>query len=139
MPGHTLDLLAEWQTEAPVGVPFVLLTAERFERVKDKWQRLRQARQPWKAKYVINNVLRDFKVRVKKAEINPVGKFCVHTLRKCAGQNWADHLPMNVVKELMGHSNITTTAEFYSTVDRVHEKAAATAIQELLTEKLTHR
>ena len=120
------------------GVPFVLLTAERFDRVKDKWQRLRQARQPWKSKYVINNVLRDFKERVKKAEIKPVGKFCIHTLRKCAGQNWADHLPMVVVKEFLGHSSIETTAEFYSKVDPHHEKAAATAIQELLTEKVTY-
>ena len=61
-----------------------------------------------------------------------VGKFTVHTLRKCAGQNWADYLPMNVVKELMGHSNIATTAEFYNQVDRDHELKAARVIQSLL-------
>ncbi|KKL22927.1 hypothetical protein LCGC14_2430500, partial [marine sediment metagenome] len=135
LPKHTLDLLAQWQGEAPEALPFVLLTAERFERVKAKWRRLRQAGQPWKSKYVVNNVLRDFKDRVKRAGIKPVGKFCVHTMRKCAGQNWADYLPMNVVKELMGHSNISTTAEFYSTVDEDHERKAAMAIQKLLDRK----
>ena len=135
LPTQTVDMLTAWQTEAPEGVPFVLLTAERFERVKDKWNKLRQARQPWKSKYIVNNVLRDFKDRVKRAGIMPVGKFCVHTLRKCAGQNWADYLPMNVVKELMGHSNISTTAEFYSTVDEDHERKAAMVVQNLLEEK----
>jgi len=52
--------------------------------------------------------------------------------RKCCGQNWADYLPMNVVKELMGHSNIATTQEFYTTVDRDHEKKAAEVVQRLL-------
>ena len=72
---------------------------------------------------------------MKRAGIMPVGKFCVHTLRKCAGQNWADYLPMNVVNELMGHSNISTTAEFYSTVDEDHERKAAKVVQNLLEEK----
>ena len=47
-------------------------------------------------------------------------------------RNWADYLPMNVVKELMGHSNISTTAEFYNQVDRDHELKAARVIQRLL-------
>ena len=132
LPSDTVALLAQWQTEAPEGVPFVLLTEERFERVKVKWQRIRKARLPWKNRHVVNNVLRNFKSHVRRAGIRPVGKFSIHTLRKCCGQNWADYLPMNVVKELMGHSNISTTAEFYSTVDRDHEKKAARVVQELL-------
>ncbi|UCF07093.1 MAG: site-specific integrase [bacterium] len=68
----------------------------------------------------------------KRAGIKPVGKFTIHTLRKCCGQNWADHLPMNVVKELMGHSNISTTAEFYNQVDAEHEEKAARVIQKLI-------
>ena len=35
-------------------------------------------------------------------------------------------------KELMGHSNISTTAEFYNQVDRDHEMKAARVIQNLL-------
>ena len=132
LPSHTIDLLTQWQTEAPEGVPFVLLTAERYERVKAKWLMIRKRGLPWRNRYLVNNVLRNFKSHVKRAGIKPVGKFTVHTLRKCAGQNWADHLPMNVVKELMGHSNISTTAEFYNQVDRDHEKKAAQVVQALL-------
>ncbi|MHC4558589.1 MAG: hypothetical protein ACYTFW_24550 [Planctomycetota bacterium] len=39
---------------------------------------------------------------------------------------------MNMVKELMGHSNISTTQKFYTTVDRDHEKKAAQVVQQLL-------
>ena len=87
---------------------------------------------PWKNRYVINNVLRNFKGHVKRAGLKPIGKFTVHTLRKCTGQNWADYLSMNVVKALMDHSNISTTAEFYNIVDRDHEKKAAKVVQQLL-------
>lgn len=132
LPTHTIDLLTQWQTEAPEGVPFVLLTKERYERVKEKWQAVRKKGLPWKNRYLVNNILRNSKSHIKRAGIKPVGKLTVHTLRKCCGQNWADHLPMNVVKELMGHSNISTTQEFYTTVDRDHEKKAAQVVQELL-------
>ena len=56
----------------------------------------------------------------------------IHTIRKSCTQNWADHLPMNVVKELMGHSSIKTTEEFYSTVDATHQKLASDSIQRLI-------
>lgn len=70
---------------------------------------------------MINNVLRNFKTQYKRAGIKPVGVLTVHTLRKCAGQNWADKLPMNVVKELMGHSDIATTQKYYNQVDEDRE------------------
>lgn len=132
LPAHTIDLLTEWQTEAPEGVPFVLLTKERCGRVETKWQSLQKKGLAWRNRYLVNNILRNFKGCVKRAGIKPVGKFTVHTLRKCAGQNWADYLPMNVVKELMGHSDISTTQEFYTTVDRDHELKAAQVVQSLL-------
>jgi len=132
LPPHTIDLLTKLHAEATEKVPFVLLTKERYERVKKKWQQICEQGKPWKNRYLVNNVLRKFKAYCRRAGIKPVGKFTVHTLRKCAGQNWADYLPMNVVKELMGHSNIATTAEFYNQVDRDHELKAARVIQALL-------
>jgi integrase len=132
LPKHTIDLLTEWQTQTPEGVPYILLTKKRYELVKAKWQALRKAGKPWLNRYQINNVLRNFKVHCKKAGINPVGKLTVHTLRKCACQNWADNLPMNVTKELMGHSEITTTARYYNQIDADHEAKAARVIQQLL-------
>ncbi len=132
LPPHTIDLLTQLHAEVSEKVPFILLTKERFERVQVKWQQVCEQGKPWKNRYLVNNVLKKFKKYYKRAGIKPVGKFTVHTLRKCAGQNWADYLPMNVVKELMGHSNISTTAEFYNQVDRDHEMKAARVIQNLL-------
>ena len=68
-----------------------------------------------------------------------MGKLTIHTLRKSCGQNWADNLPMNVVKELMGHSNIATTQEFYTQVDSDHEAKAARVIQRLIDNAYTNK
>jgi len=121
-----------------------LLTAERYEIVKRKWQQCRAKGKSWKSRYFVNNVLRNFKDHAKRADIKPVGKFTIHTLRKCCGQNWSDNLPMNTVKEFMGHSSIETTAAFYNHVDRDHEKKAAEVVQQLLDKnkndvKVTYR
>lgn len=132
LPEHTVRLLAEWQNQAPENVPYILLTTERLHRVKARWQKLRKRGKPWRNRYMVNNVLRNFKRHCKRAGIRAVGKLSVHTLRKCAGQNWADYLPMNVVKELMGHSKVETTLEFYNQVDSDHEAKAARIMQRLL-------
>ena len=61
-----------------------------------------------------------------------MGKLKIHMLRKSCGQNWVDHLPVNVVKKLMGYSNIATPQEFYTQVDSDHDAKAARAIQRLI-------
>ncbi len=81
---------------------------------------------------MVNNVLREFKRHCKRAGIKPVGKLTVHTLRKNCGQNWANHLPMNVVKELMGHSKAETALKYYNQVDKNHEQKAARVIQKMI-------
>jgi integrase len=135
LPTFTLNLLTTWQSQAPEGVPFVLLSKERCELIKVKWQRLRKQGKPWLNRYWTNNTLRAFKSHVKRAGIIPDGVLTIHTLRKNAAQNWADCLPMNVVKEFMGHADIATTQEFYSQVDAYHEQLAATKIQDKLDGK----
>jgi len=132
LPEHTIKLLTEWQARIPEGVPYILLTKERYACVKAKWQQLHKNGKPWRNRYMVNNVLRDFKKHFKRAGIKPVGRLTIHTLRKSCGQNWADHLPMNVDKELMGHSNISTTQEFYTQVDKDHEAKAARIMQRLI-------
>ena len=132
LPKYMLDLLNEWFAEAPEGVPYILLTKERYELVKTKWQQLRKEGKPWRNRYLTNNILRNFRTRCRRAGIKPVGKLTVHTLRKSCIQNWADCLPMNVVKEFAGHSSISTTQEFYTRVDADHEAKAARLIQQLL-------
>lgn len=60
-------------------------------------------------------------------------------LRKSCITNWArgtpekKDLPMHVVKELAGHSNIATTAQFCLTVTTEDQQAARDLIQNLLT------
>jgi len=105
LPAHTIDLLTQFHAKAPEGVPYILLSEERYKQVKSKWQQFRKIGKPWLNRYMVNNVLRDFRSHYKRAGIKPVGKLTIHTLRKSCGQNRADNLPMNVVKELMGHSN----------------------------------
>lgn len=100
--------------------------------LEKKWRQLKTEGKPWFNRYMINNVLRDFKSHYTRAGIKAVGKLIIHTLRKSAGQNWADYLPMNVVKELMGHSKAETTLEYYSQVDKDHEKKAAQVLQNML-------
>ena len=84
---------------------------------------------------MINNVHRSVRTHLRRAGIKPTAKLSLHTFRKSCCQNWADHLPMNVTKELMGHANISTTAKFYSTVDEDHQRKAARVIDELLKER----
>lgn len=132
LPPHTIDLLAEWQTQAPEGTPYILLGKERYQRIKARWEKLQRENKPWRNRYMVNNALREFKRHYRRAGIRPVGKLTIHTLRKSCGQNWADHLPMNVVKELMGHSKAETTLEYYNQVDKDHEKKAARVVQKLI-------
>ena len=65
LPTNTIDLLTQWQTEAPEGVPYLLMTKERYELVKEKWRDVRRAGLPWRNRYVINNVLRNFKNHIR--------------------------------------------------------------------------
>jgi integrase len=132
IPSHTIDILVKWQSEAPEGVPYVVLDQERYKLVLSKWHKLRKEKKTWRNRLMANNSLRDFKQHLKRANIKPDGKLSIHTLRKSAGQNWADVLQMNVVKELMGHSSIATTAEFYNQVDKQHRIQAANSIQNML-------
>ena len=46
-------------------------------------------------------------------------------------------MPINVVKEWMGHSDISTTQEFYNQVDKDHEAKASLLIQNFLDTGLT--
>lgn len=103
LPKHALDILTKLQTEASEGVPFVLLNEQRYHTVAAKWQRFQQQGREWQNSDMENNTLSNFKRCLKWAGIEPNGTLSIHTLRKSCGQNWANHLPPNVTKELMGH------------------------------------
>jgi integrase len=133
LPKMTLNLLAQLHEEAPEKVPFVLMDKQDCQRIRDKWEKCQKEGRPWLNRYWSNNVIRNFHRRVKWAGIEPGNKeLTVHVLRKCCGQNWANTLPMNVVKEFMGHSSIDTTEKFYSTVDNDHFEKAKETMNDLL-------
>ncbi len=133
LPKLTLSLLTELQLESPDNVPFVLMDKQGCQRIRDKWQKCREQSRPWLNPYWANNALRNFQRRIGWAGIEPRNEeLSLHVLRKCCCQNWANTLPMNVVKEFMGHSSIDTTAEFYNKVDDHHYTKATESMDDLL-------
>ena len=118
-------MLTELHVEAEENIPFVLLDERRSATIQAKWRQCREQGQDWLNRYWVNNTLRDFQRRVRQASIDTGGmKATLHDLRKSCIQNWADYLPMNVVKELAGHSSIETTAKFYNKVTPEHMRQA---------------
>jgi len=125
----TIDLLTRLQAEAPEGVPYVFLTRKRYERIKERWDKLGHKDTLWKNAWLSNNVLRSFKVHYRNAGIKPNGQLCLHTLRKNTGQNLADAgLPLIVVQKILGHSRPETTLKFYNQMDTHHLEQVKRAV-----------
>jgi len=106
---HTIQLLAELQLKAPEGHPYIFITSQRFKVIKR-----REKAGKWNSRCeAINNVGRDFGVIRRRAG---VAKCTLHDLRRSAITNWAKYLPIHVVQQFAGHSNITTTRKYYLSV-----------------------
>jgi integrase len=106
MSNETAQILADLQAEAPEGFPYIFIAPQRFERIKARLET-----GDWNdRKAVINNLTRGFDVIREHAG---VGKCTPHDLRRSAITNWAQELPIQVVQEFAGHSNIATTREYY--------------------------
>ena len=75
----------------------------------------------------------------RNAGIKLTGDLTVHAIRKSYGQNLANHAPMNVVKEYMGHASIITTTEYYSTVTDDHANHARWIMQSFTSNKTDAR
>lgn len=62
---------------------------------------------------IMNNLVRDFgKIRRGAG----VKKYTLHDLRRSAITNWAQKLPIQVVQQMAGHSDISTTRKYYLAV-----------------------
>lgn len=131
LPRHAVKLVEAWLKDRPKGSPFILLTPERYRLVLERWRKHRSSGKAWLNDYMANNTVREIRRHAQWAGLNLDGTLTTHCFRKSCGQNWADNLPMNVVKELMGHADISTTAEFYSTVSEEHEAKAQWVIEAL--------
>jgi len=148
LPKQALEALLVWQAQAPEGVPYVLLTAARWQRVREHWQLCREGK-PWRLnrqsgelkwvewdnRHMVNNVLRDVRGHVRSAGVVTQAPLTVHTLRKSFGQNHADAgTPMHVLQGLMGHSSITTTKKHYLQRSDANERAATKLYERLLSD-----
>ncbi len=116
-----------WLRLRPKGSPLILITPARYQTILARWRDCHRRGIPWINNYLVNNTVRDLRAHAVKAGLTDCEKLTVHCFRKTCGQNWANHLPMNVVKELMGHASITTTAEFYTAI----EESAADRLREV--------
>lgn len=70
---------------------------------------------------VSNNLIRDFHV-IQRRAAQAIGQAdwilgSLHDLRKTFGTGAANVVPMHVLKQLLGHRDITTTAEYYLAAD----------------------
>lgn len=95
LPKHAVDLLSELLASAPAGQVYV------FVKGKGPTQGSRMARA---------NIWRDFRAIRRRAS---VCQFGFHDLRKSYCTHLSTRLPMHLVQELAGHSDIRTTRRFY--------------------------
>ena len=109
LPKLAVDLLAAWQSVAPVGCPYAFMDSGRWA-----YYRQRVDAGQWISGVdLVNNLLRRFKTLCKRSGVGP---FTIHDLRRSCITNWAGHLPIHVVQQLAGHSDIKTTQQFYLSV-----------------------
>jgi integrase len=140
LPKDTLDILAQYQAQAPEGVPYVLLTAERYGRVLDRWRKLDMVDHLWQNRFIVNNTLRDFRGHARRAEITFDGKFTIHTFRKSYGQTMANNgVSIKTLQYLMGHSEEKTTLAYYTQLDKGQVKLARDATDRLLADARAKR
>ena len=76
-----------------------------------------------------NNLIRDFEVIQRRAGIP---KCTLHDLRRSAITNWAQYLQIQVVQQLAGHSNITTTRKYYLMVRSEDIDTASEVMEKIL-------
>ena len=117
IPEQAVDLLAAWNSVSPENCPYVFMTKERWD-----YYCTQVARNEWKEdQYLVNNILRRFKTICRKACLR---LYSIHDLRRSCITNWARQLPIHVVQQLAGHSDIRTTQKYYLSV---HEEDIAKA------------
>lgn len=122
------QLLARMQIEGEDNHPYVFISPRRLARIKR-----RQSEGRWSSRSeVINNMWVRLDRMVLKASLS---KLSLHDLRRSAITNWAQRLPIQVVQQLAGHSDITTTREYYITVRPEDMAVANSVVNEIVAER----
>lgn len=129
MSDESSRLLADLQLQAKEGFPYIFISPARFKRIIER-QRIRK----WNPRsQVINNLDRDFGVIKRRAG---VAKCVLHDLRRTAITNWAKKLPIQVVQQLAGHADITTTRKYYLAVRSEDLASANDVVNSILAKTL---
>jgi integrase len=119
---------------------FVVLTGERYHRVREAWRRCQGGEpwgpskvvRPWQNEDMINNVLRGTKRALRRAGIELTAPFKLNTFRKSFAQNHADNgTPPKTLVSLLGHSDTQITMQFYNRVTDANVREAARTINRL--------
>jgi integrase len=106
LPDQTVDLLTAWRSVAPQGCPYVFMEQARWDYYLRKVGKGR-----WRiGQDLVNNLLRRFKTICQAAG---TGEYTLHDMRRSCITNWASQLPIHVVQQLAGHSDIRTTQKYY--------------------------
>jgi integrase len=106
MTEQSSQFLANLQMLCAEGHPYIFIDLARFSQIKT---RIKQG--TWNSiSSTQNNLIRDFEVIQRRAGIP---KCTLHDLRRSALTNWAQYLPIQVVQQFAGHSNIATTRKYY--------------------------
>ncbi|HML74391.1 MAG TPA: tyrosine-type recombinase/integrase [Anaerohalosphaeraceae bacterium] len=103
---QALQYLACLLSECKEGHAYIFIPLDRFKNLKKK--PIEYGKKA--AISTLHNINRDFDRICKRAG---VAHCTVHDLRRSAITNWAQLLPIQVVQQLAGHSNITTTRKYY--------------------------
>ena len=134
IPAAAIPDLMVARVEAPKAGGFVALTPERFKAVRRDWRLCRAGKpwggrtthRPWLNRDMVNNVLRQARLYMRKAGVELTAPLALTTFRKSFGQNHADAgTPPRTLAKLMGHSDVQTTLTFYARVTDSNERAAA--------------
>ena len=124
LPAKTINLLAAWQSIAPEGCPYVFMSQTRWAYYHRQVERGRW----WAGQDLLNNLLKRFQGLCRRAASRP---YTLHDLRRTCITNWAGQLPIHVVQQLAGHSDMRTTQLYYLSV-QPQDLDKARAIQESL-------
>jgi integrase len=125
---EALNLLVDLRAQAEAGYPYLFIWPARLRHIQ---KRLLIGR--WNERSeVINNLGRDYEVIRRRAGVDAC---TLHDLRRSAITNWANKLPIQVVQQLAGHSNISTTRKYYLSVRPDDIVSASAVINGLLATK----
>lgn len=134
LPSQTLTLLRKLRMQN-IDSPYIFFGGDDYENLMVKWQDCQKQDKPWRWQFAYLNANRELRRHATKAgiKIKPDEKFSIHTLRKCAGKNWATiNRDIKVTQGLMGHRSYQTTMKYYDQVEPEDREKAAQKIEAML-------